>query len=236
MNRQFLCALLAALLLSLNGTARAQTAPETNTADANVAHNITISEGTNARISLQSQLSSKISEVGDEVIGVLYESVRSSDGRVAIPRGTEFIGRVTQVQAAKRPQRQATITITFEQMRMSYGVEKVSTIVTAIDDYANDEKYKSKDEEGKVGGGRSGSRTGRNAGTMGGIGGAIGGAIGGLGGVLGGAGIGALGGVLMSKGNDIKLAPGTVLRVRFERPVNLPALEAARETQRSERQ
>ncbi len=228
MNRQFLCALLAGLLLSLNGTARAQTTPETNNTGTNVAHNITISEGTTARISLQSQLSSKISEVGDEVIGVLYESVRDSDGRVAIPRGTEFIGRVTQVQAAKRPQRPATITITFEQMRMSYGVEKVSIIVLAIDDYANDEKYKSKDEEGKVGAGRSGSRTGKNAGTMGGIGGAIGGAIGGLGGVLGGAGAGALGGVLMSKGNDIKLAPGTVLRVRFERPVNLPALEAAR--------
>lgn len=235
MNRQLLGALLAALLFSLNGTTRAQTTPETATSDANAATNITISEGTNARISLQSQLSTKISEVGDEVIGVLYESIRSSDGRVAIPRGTEFIGRVTQVQAAKRPQKQATITITFEQMRMSYGVEKVSTIVTAIDDYANDEKYKSKDEEGKVGGGRSGSRTGRNAGTMGGIGGAIGGAIGGLGGVLGGAGIGALGGVLMSKGNDIKLAPGTVLRVRFERPVSLPALESARETPRNDR-
>lgn len=228
MNRYFLGALLAGLLFSLNGSARAQTTPENTTSDANAAHNITISEGTTARISLQSQLSSKISEVGDEVIGVLYESVRSSDGRVAIPRGTEFIGRVTQVQPAKRPQREATITITFEQMRMSYGVEKVSTIVTAIDDYANDEKYKSKDEEGKVGGGRSGSRTGRNAGTMGGIGGAIGGAIGGLGGVLGGAGAGALGGVLMSKGNDIKLAAGTVLRVRFERPINLPAFEATR--------
>jgi hypothetical protein len=235
MNRQFLCALLVGLLVSLSGSVFAQTTPETTNSDANAAHNITISEGTNARISLQSQLSTKISEVGDEVVGVLYESIRSSDGRVAIPRGTEFIGRVTQVQAAKRPQKQATITITFEQMRMSYGVEKVATIVTAIDDYANDEKYKSKDEEGKVGGGRSGSRTGRNAGTMGGIGGAIGGAIGGLGGVLGGAGIGALGGVLMSKGNDIKLAPGTVLRVRFERPVSLPALESARETPRNDR-
>jgi hypothetical protein len=228
MNRQFLGALLAGLLISLSGSVFAQTTPDTTTSDANATHNITISEGTTARISLQSQLSSKISEVGDEVIGVLYESIRSSDGRVAIPRGTEFIGRVTQVQAAKRPQREATITITFEQMRMSYGVEKVSTIVTAIDDYANDEKYKSKDDEGKVGAGRSGSRTGRNAGTMGGIGGAIGGAIGGLGGVLGGAGVGALGGVLMSKGNDIKLAAGTVLRVRFERPVNLPALEPTR--------
>jgi hypothetical protein len=79
-------------LLSCNIIAQAQAASETN---------ITINEGTAARLSLQTQLSSKLSEVGDEVIGVLYEAVRSSDGRVAIPRGTEFIGRVTQVQAGQ---------------------------------------------------------------------------------------------------------------------------------------
>jgi hypothetical protein len=225
-----LFALLIALL-SCNIIAQAQAASETN---------ITINEGTAARLSLQTQLSSKLSEVGDEVIGVLYETVRSGDGRVAIPRGTEFIGRVTQVQAAKRPQKQATLTVVFETMRMPYGTEKISTIVTAIDDYANDEKYKSKDDEGKVGGGRSGGRTAKNAGIGGGIG-SLGGIIGsaaggGIGAVAGAIGVGAVGGVLMTKGNDIKLAAGTVLRIKFERPVNLPALEAGRETPRGERQ
>ena len=219
---------LIVLLLVSNFCAFGQATTESQGSEAAAANNNAVPEGATARISLQSQLSSKISEAGDEVIGVLYEAVRSADGRVAIPRGTEFIGRVTQVQPAKRPQRQATITIVFEQMRMSYGVEKISTVVTAIDDFANDEKYKSKDEEGKVGAGRSGGRTGRNAGTMGGIGGAIGGALGGIGGVLGGAGVGALGGVLVTKGNDIKLAPGTILRIRFERPVNLPPMETTR--------
>jgi hypothetical protein len=225
-----LFALLIALL-SCNTIAQAQAASETN---------ITISEGTTARLSLQTQLSSKLSEVGDEVIGVLYEAVRSSDGRVAIPRGTEFVGRVTQVQAAKRPQKQATLTVVFETMRMPYGTEKISTVVTAIDDYANDEKYKSKGDEGKVGGGHSGGRTAKNAGIGGGLGslgGIIGGAAGGgIGAVAGAIGVGAVGGVLMTKGNDIKLAAGTVLRIKFERPVNLPALEAGRETPRGERQ
>ena len=191
--------------------------------------NITIAQGTTAKISLQSQLSSKISEVGDEVTGVLYEPVRASDGRVAIPRGTEFVGRVTQVQAAKRPQKEATMTIIFETMRMSYGTEKIATVVTAIDDYANDEKMRAKDDEGKVGGGRNGGRTARNAGVGGGLGGLggvlIGAAGGGIGGVAGGIGAGVLGGVLMTKGNDIKLAPGTVLRIRFERDIQVPAME-----------
>lgn len=230
MKRFFSLSLLVSAMLALGIAAQAQT--ETTESTQNNA-NITVAQGTSAKLSLQSQLSSKISEVGDEVIAVLYEPVRSADGRVAIPRGTEFIGRVTQVQAAKRPQKQATMTIVFEKMRMSYGTEKISTVVTAIDDYANDEKMRSKDDEGKVGGGRSGGRTAKNAGIGGGIG-SLGGVIigaagGGVGGVVGGIGGGVLGGVLMTKGNDIKLAPGTILRIRFEHDIALPAFEAERE-------
>jgi hypothetical protein len=152
--------------------------------------------------------------------------VRASDGSIAIPRGTEFAGRVTQVKSAKMGQKEATMTVSFETMRMPYGIEKISTTITAIDDYANDEKMRSKGDEGRVGGGRSGGRTARNAGTLGTIG--IIPAIllgGGIGTVVTVAGAGAAGGVLMTKGNDIKLAPGTILRIRFERDVKLPVFE-----------
>jgi len=190
---------------------------------------VVVDEGAQARLSLQTQLSSKLSEVGDQVTAVLYEPVLDKDGRVALPRGTEFIGRVTQAQPARRPQKEATITIVFDKMRLAYGEEKISTVVTAIDDFANDEKMKSKNGEGKVGGGHSGGRTARNAGTgatLGGLGGLIiGAAGGGLGGAAASAGAGALAGVLMTKGNDIKLAAGTILRIRFERPVNVPVVE-----------
>lgn len=229
MKKLFSLALFVAAMLAFGIAAQAQTEPADTTSNAN----ITVAQGATAKLSLQTQLSSKINEVGDEITAVLYEPVRSADGRVAIPRGTEFIGRVTQVQAAKRPQKQATMTIVFEQMRMSYGTEKVATVVTAIDDYANDQKMRSKDDEGKVGGGKSGERTAKNAGIGGGIG-SLGGVIigaagGGIGGVVGGIGGGVLGGVLMTKGNDIKLAPGTILRIRFEREVALPAFETSRD-------
>lgn len=225
--------LLLVLIFSFASLTQAQTEKTTEKTEPDVnGSNIIVAQGTSAKLSLQSQLSSKINEVGDEVIGVLYEPVRSADGRIAIPRGTEFIGRVTQVQAAKRPQREATMTIVFETMRMSYGTEKIATVVTAIDDYANDEKMRAKNDEGKVGGGKSGSRTAKNAGIGGGIG-SLGGVIigaagGGIGGVVGGIGGGVLGGVLMTKGNDIKLAAGTILRVRFEHDVSLPAFESDR--------
>ncbi len=239
MKKLFSLALLVAVTLALGIAGQAQTGEPDKPAKTESTENnarsagIVVPQGTSAKLSLQSQLSSKINEVGDEVTAVLYEAVRSADGRVAIPRGTEFIGRVTQVQAAKRPQKEATMTIVFEKMRMSYGVEKISTVVTAIDDYANDEKMRAKNDEGKVGGGKSGGRTAKNAGIGGGIG-SLGGVIigaagGGLGGVVGGVGGGVLGGVLMTKGNDIKLAAGTVLRVRFEHDVTLPAFESGRE-------
>lgn len=229
MKRLFSTALLAATLISLGVIANAQ--DENKTPDENKSPaNTTIAEGSLAKLSLQTRLHSKLNEVGDEVTAVLYEPVRTEDGRVAIPRGTEFIGRVTQVQAAKRPQKQATMTVVFDTMRMPYGTEKVSVTVTSIDDYANDSKMKSKDGEGKVGGGRSGERTAKNAGIGGGLG-SLGGLIlggGGFGGIAGGAGAGVLGGVLMTKGSDIRLEPGTILRIKFERPLTLPAFENER--------
>jgi hypothetical protein len=86
-----------------------------------------------------------------------------------------------------------------------------------------------KDDEGKVGAGRSGSRTARNAGIGGGLGSLggiiIGAAGGGLGGMAGAAGAGVLGGILMTKGNEIRLNAGTILRIRFEREVVLPMIE-----------
>lgn len=220
-------------LLLLCGLVAAQTQVQTQ-AQSN--DNATLAEGTTAKLALQNSLSSKLSEVGDEVRATLHEAVRSADGRVVIPRGTEFIGRVTHVQSAKRPQKAATLTVVFDQARMPYGVEKVATVITAIDDYGNDEKLKSKDDEGKVSGGRSGGRTATNAGRGAGIG-AIGGAIigatgGGIGGAVGAIGAGAIGGVLLTKGNDIKLQPGTILRIRFERALHIPVFETDRANSR----
>ena len=226
MKRLLSIALFAAILTSLGVIANAQDENKSSEENKNP-DNLTIPEGKLAKLSLQTRLSSKLSEVNDEVTAVLYEPVRAEDGRVVIERGTEFIGRVTQVQAAKRPQKEATMTVVFDTMRMPYGTEKVSVTIVAIDDYADDAKLKSKDEEGKVGGGHSGARTGRNAGIGGGLG-SLGGIIAsragaGLGGLAGGIGGGVLGGVMMTKGNDIKLEPGTILRIKFERAVTLPA-------------
>ena len=182
-------------------------------------------EGALAKLSLQTPVSTKISEVGDEVNAVLYEDVRTDDGQVLIAKGTPFYGRVSEVLRAKKGQKNSSLKLTFSTMLMPYGSEKVSVTVLAIDDYSNDEKYRAKDSEGKVKGGRSGGRTARNAGTGAGIG-ALGGIFGGIGGAIIGAGAGAVAGVLMTKGGDLRLDEGTILRIRFEKSLSLPVFEA----------
>src|SRR5688572_4632560 len=113
MKRLLSIAVFAAMLMGFGVIANAQ--DENRPLDENKnPGNITIPEGQLAKLSLQTRLSSKLSEVNDEVIAVLYEPLRTEDGRVVIARGTEFIGRVTQVQAAKRPQKEATMTIVFD--------------------------------------------------------------------------------------------------------------------------
>jgi hypothetical protein len=231
MRRLLSITIFAAIFISLSVIANAQDENKSPEENKN-SDNVIIPEGKIAKLSLQTRLSSKLSEVNDEVIAVLYEPLRAEDGGVVIERGTEFIGRVTQVQAAKRPQKEATMTVIFNTMRMPYGAEKISVTIVAIDDYANDQKLKAKNDEGKVGGGRSGGRTAGNAGAGGGLGTLVGivaaGAGAGLPGLAVGIGAGAAGGVLVTKGNDIKLEPGTILRIKFERPVALPAFESER--------
>jgi hypothetical protein len=230
MRKPLAISFLALLLLSFGVIAQAQDVlpPKQDDASAKNTSNIAIEEGAQARLSLQTQLSSKLNEVGDQVSAVLYEPIRASDGRTAVPRGTEFTGRITQIQAAKKPQKGATMTVVFETMHMPYGTEKISTVVTAIDDYANDEKYRAKSDEGKVNAGKSGGKTTENTAKGAGIGGIgaviVGAAGGGLAGIATAIGVGAAGGVLMTKGNEIRLQPGTILRVRFERALAVPVL------------
>ena len=209
-----ICAIALCMLFALSATpARSQAAREA-----------TIEAETKAKIILQSRLSSKLSEVGDPVTAVLDEPLYVN-GQLVLPRGTEFIGRVTQVTPAKRGQKGGSIALAFEKLAMPWGDEAVSVVVTAVDDWDKNEKLNA-DSEGKVKGGHRGDATARNV--------ERGGAIGGMGaGVVilsgGGAGVGAgalggglLAGLLMTKGGEVQVNPGAVFRVKFVKPVTLP--------------
>jgi len=84
-------------------------------------------------------------------------------------------------------------------------------------------------DEGKVSGNRSGDRTAKNVergATIGGAG-ALGTILMGGGGPAAGAAIGGglLGGLLLTKGGDVRVSPGAVFRIKFVKPVTLPVVQ-----------
>lgn len=206
------------LLLSLAVTALPQAAREA-----------TIEVETKARIVLQSQLNSKLNEPGDTLTAVLYEPI-FVNGQLVLPRGTEFHGRVTEAVPAGRGQKNGKLSIIFERLVMPWGEEPVAVAITSIDDWDNNEKMKA-DEEGKVNGKRSGKRTAENTRTGGEIGTAAG-----IGTILvggsptaGGIGIlgGLAGGLLLTKGGEVRVNPGAIFRIKFVKPLTLPIIQQA---------
>lgn len=219
------CALALCAAFALSATqARSQAAREA-----------TIEAETKTKIILQSRLSSKLSEVGDPVTAVLDEPL-SVNGQVVLPRGTEFVGRVTQVTAAKRGQKGGSIAIAFEKLSMPWGDEAISVVVTAVDDWDKNEKLNA-DSEGKVKGGHRGDATARNVERGGAIGGAGAGVVilsgGGLGAGAGALGGGLLAGLLLTKGGEVVVNPGAVFRVKFVKPVTLPVSQQSGAAPRS---
>jgi hypothetical protein len=194
----------------------------------------TIEPETKARIVLQSRLSSKLNEVGDMITAVLYEPIYVN-GQLVMPRGTEFHGRVTDVKPAGRGQKSAQMAIVFDKVMMPWGEEPVSVVLTAIDDWNSDEKLKA-DAEGKVKGGHRADKTVDNVERGAIIGGAgastviLAGAAAGAGPGILAAGAGALAGgmlagLLLTKGAEVRLEPGAILRIKFVKPLTLPVIQ-----------
>ncbi|MEW6730009.1 MAG: hypothetical protein AB1489_01610 [Acidobacteriota bacterium] len=184
---------------------------------------ITINANTVCRLQLLTALSSKLNEVGDTFSAELVEPIRVDDV-VALPRGTVFEGRVTQISEAKRGQRRASMMITIERVITAEGPKPVEMILLSIDDYANEEKLYP-NEEGKVKSKRDGGQTVDNV-IRGGVVGSLGSAIAiysGAGGAVAATtlGVGVAGGVLLTKGKEIRLFEGTILRIKFAKPLSL---------------
>jgi len=191
------------------------------------AREATIETETKAKLILQSRLSSKLSEPGDPISAVLDEPIYVN-GQLVLPRGTEFVGRVTQVTPAKRGQKQGSIAIAFERVALSWGEEPVSIVVTAVDDWDKNEKLNA-DSEGKVKGGHRGDKTAENVQRGGAIGGAGAGVIilsgGSYGAGAASLGGGLLAGLFLTKGGEVVVNPGAVFRVKFVKPVTLPVVQ-----------
>ena len=188
------------------------------------AEKVTIPAGTKFKVSLQTPISSKLSEVGDTVAVSLLEPVRIDEQRV-LPRGMEMTGKITLVKRPGRVKGRAEVYALINELTTDYGSEPISVSIASADDFTNDEKIKT-DEEGKLKAGRDTGRDLEKAAQGAGIG-SIGStpvaiATHQVGPALAGPAAGAIAGILLTRGKDIRLAVGTVFRMKFDKDVRLP--------------
>ena len=156
--------------------------------------------GTEFDVRLQSRLNSGTARVEDRFDAttiVPYER----DGRMLVPAGSVMRGIVNSVTPASRGvNRRGELTLVFDRFTIegrTYSIR--ATVMQALQGEA---------DTGRVAAGA-------------GVGAIIGGILGGMRGALTGILIGGGGTVAATEGNEVDLAPGTVLRVRLDAPLDV---------------
>ena len=184
-----------------------------------------IPSGTKFKTRLETPISSKLSEVGDKIIVTLLEPLVIDEHHM-LPRGTEMTGKVTFVKRAGKVKGRAEVYALINELTTNYGSEPIQVSIDAADDIANDEKIRT-DEEGKL---KSNKDLGHDVGKA-----TQGAAIGSLattpvaiatdsvGPAIAGPATGAIAGLLLSRGKEVRLAAGSVFRMKFDKELTLPA-------------
>jgi hypothetical protein len=161
-----------------------------------------VPSGTELDVRLESALNSNTSQVEDRFEGTTAVDLREN-GRVLIPAGSRVRGVVTGVKEAGRVDRKGSLTLSFDQITVNgrnYPIR--GTVTDAI------ESGGYKEDAGKIAAGSA-------------VGAIIGGILGGVKGAVAGVLIGGGGVVAATEGKDVELAPGTVLRVRLDEPLDV---------------
>jgi hypothetical protein len=181
------------------GTTSTRSTPRSTTAGANT---VEVPAGTEMDVRLSNSLNSGTAQVEDRFEGTTLVDL-TIDGGTAIPAGAVVRGVITAVEPATRTNRTAKMTVSFDQITIngrSYPLR--ATVTQAIQGEGI------KGEAGRVGVGA-------------GVGAILGGILGGFKGALAGILIGGGGTIAATEGREIDLPQGTVLRLRFDSPLQL---------------
>jgi hypothetical protein len=153
-------------------------------------------------VRLQSTLSSETATVEQR-----FEATTAVDlmqnGRVLVPAGSVVRGVVSGVDKAGRVERTGKLTLSFDQLTVRGREHDIRATATDV--------FKSGgilEEKGTAG-------VGAGAGAI------VGGILGGVKGAVLGAVIGAGGAIAATDGKDVELPAGSVVRIRFDTPVNV---------------
>jgi hypothetical protein len=162
----------------------------------------TVPVGKELDVRLQSRLNSGTSKNEQRFEATTVADAMQGD-KVLIPAGSVVRGVVSDVTAAGRVDRTGSMKLTFDGITINNQPHQIRAMATQV--------FQSgglRDDKGTATTGAS-------------IGGVIGGLAGGVSGALLGAAIGAGGAVASTEGKDIDLPAGTVIRIRFDSPLDL---------------
>ncbi len=114
--------------LVLLGIARAQDetplpTQQTPTSQAAQPGSQQIAPGSVIPVQLSKTIDSKKVQPGDEVAAKVTEDMKSQNGEVLVPKGTEVIGHVTEAQARTKEQKESDIGIAFDHAVMKNGTD-----------------------------------------------------------------------------------------------------------------
>ncbi|MBI2219577.1 MAG: hypothetical protein HYU53_00015 [Acidobacteria bacterium] len=158
--------------------------------------------GTELDVRLQSNLSSETAVPEQRFEATTAVDLRGDSGEVLVPAGSLVRGVISDVKKAGRVERKASLTLAFDQITVRGRNYPIRATVAPFEG------------EGVRG---DASKIGTGAG----VGAIIGGILGGVKGALAGILIGGGGVVAATEGQDVKLPPGTVLRLRFDTALQL---------------
>jgi hypothetical protein len=162
---------------------------------------VTIPVGTVVDVRLQSTLTSATARVEDTFDATTVDDV-TGGGKVAVPAGSLVRGVVTRVEPAGRTDRTGSLTLFFDRVTVRGRAHPMrATVVGQVEAGAGK-------EAGKVGGGAA-------------VGAIIGAIIGGGEGAAIGAIAGAGGTIAATKGTDVRVPAGSILRIRLDAPLTI---------------
>ena len=164
---------------------------------------VTLPEGTEMQVRLDTALSSRTARAEDRFEGTVMVPVYV-DNRMVVAAGAHVRGTVVSAQPADRPARGGKLDLAFNTLELEDNTRvdvrsKVVSISESIDR----------------------NEAGQKAGMGAALGALLGSVIGGKKGALLGIIVGGAGGAITTRGEEVELPEGTILTLRTERPVNL---------------
>ena len=190
-------------------------------------HALTIPAGSKIPVALKHAISTKSAREGDSVYAETNFPFVLNE-KVLVPAGTYVQGKISQVKRGGRIHGRAELLIHFTTLIYPSGYTVM--LPGAVENVPGAERTTMKGEEGTI---RQDSQTGQKVGTVAstaGTGAVIGGLSRGGKGAAVGAGIGGAVGTaiaLLSRGNDVRLEPGTTIEMVIQRPIELDGARLA---------